>query len=92
MKTLRRQLKRFSERFARAIDREQSAPVPLNVIINNQNFNSQNAPGNINNNNRNFVTVYTGPLEGDVRLFRLATQMNRWLMNLPQGCDPSQDH
>ena len=67
MKPITRQLNRFRERFARAIDRGIATTQSLNIYINDPNNNYLTAPGTINNNNYNIVNVFTdGTSMGEV--------------------------
>jgi len=84
MKSITRQLKRFSERFTRAIDRDATVAEFPRININNPTANHQTAPGAITNNNQNIINVfYTGTPKAKVRLV-CATWMNMWLMKVDE--------
>ena len=80
MKPIMRQLKRFRERFARAIDRGlTTAPESPNIYINNPNYSYQSGSGTITSNNHNIINIFNaGVVTGEVRSLR-TTRIVRWL-------------
>jgi len=87
MELIIRQVERFHEFFARAVDQESMAQEPLNIYFNNPNFNNQSGSGIVTNNNHNITTVYnTGPLKGEARSpHKVAIQTK-----IAEGKQPSQ--
>jgi len=71
MDSITRRVQRFRERFARAIDLGSTTPRPLNIYVNNPNFNNQSGSGTIINNNQSIINVFNaGTSMGEARSFR----------------------